>query len=756
MATRTKLLPLAALLGLGTFVSGQERAGEAEVGFQYYSMTSGPTRVANAAGLSTRYREFVPKFGLFTVNLNPATNQGRFYAGESYAELSRLPWVGNYWTFRGGDFRLPGRLLNVSFNNLYFPEITGRGGWLESSHGGRTFGFLYGGQTIQAGVRVPLLLQTPQTLLGGYYRQNVGERLVFGVRFLSFANDLSRLNAFKFLSSNGTEVEHARTTTLSSLFTVNSHLKFYSEAAVSQSSVSPLVTQGSPLSFTAGPIVDLPRLSIRANYVYQSRSYLPLLGYYLGDRRGPYAEVRVKPFTRLDLFTSASNYSNNLAHDPLRPTFTTRGKSAGVSIQLPLRLALSTQWSSLQFTTRTSAASETNISEQLQVSLSRSFRHHGLRAAVREFRQRGVLIPQRQQTAEIADTFSYRWFTLGGQVRAQKLRASENKLTYFIQGNGQVNIKRFAAYANVENANDLANRTVFATSAMATTIIGASVSVSGDWNVSTEAYRSRLVMDLNSQSIFALQGQGVFVPTVMASMNQWSLYVRVSKRLRWGAQIPVENFDSSSAYNGPAIPGAQLKGSVEGFVKSGEDLWAQGIPITLDNSRIATTDSAGRFRFDNVPEGAHQIGIAMESLPADFDPGKNRESIVIVKPGKSVRTDFDVVVVGFAILGAVTGPKDAPLDTILVRLNPGDRFTTPDKAGKFAFYNVSAGAYEIELDPKSLPEYGALTTPQKIAVEVKTPQDHPMVNFGFEIRIPPKPVKKISLQPLAALTVQFK
>ena len=756
MAPRPHLLPLAALLGLSPLILAQEKAGEAELGFQYYSLTNGNTRVTNAVGLSTRYREFLPNLGFITVNFNPATNQGRFYTGESFVELRRFPWLGNYWTFRGGDFRVPGRLLNVSFNNLYYPDITGRGAWVESSHGGRTLGFLYGSQTVPAGVRVPLLIQTPQTLLGGYYSQNVGERLVLGARFLSFANDLPKLKSFSFLPGNGTELENVRTATLSSVFTANHHLKFYSEAAVSQASASSLVTAGSPLSFTAGPIIEFSRMTLRANYVYQSRSYLPLLGYYLGDRRGPYAEFRVRPFTRLDLFASVSDYSNNLAGDPRRPTFHTRGESAGLSVQLPFRLSLSSNWSTLRFNTRSASTTESNTSEQLQVSLSRSFRHHGLRAAVREFRQRGVVIPQRQQTAEIADTFSYRFFTVGGQVRAQKLRADQNKLTYFIQGNGQVNFKRFSAYANVENANDLANRTVFATSTMATTVIGASVTVAHDWFLSMEAYRSRLVMDLNPQSIFALQGQGVFVPTILASMNQWSLYVRMTKRLHWGAQMPIETLSSSGAYNAVAIPGAQLKGTVEGFVKSADNRWAEGIPIAIDSSRIATTDNAGRFRFENVPEGAHQIAIALESLPAEFDPGKNREATIVVKPGKAVRADFDVVVVGFAVQGTVTGPKDVSLESILVRLNPVGRFTTPDKAGKFAFYNVSAGTYEVEFDPKSLPEHGILTTPQKVPVEVKPAQDHPMVEFGFDIRIPPKPVKKIILQPQAALTTQPK
>src|SRR5260370_23970980 len=99
--------------------------------------------------------------------------------------------MGEYWTLRGGDFRLPGRLLEVPFNNLYYPEITGRGVSVEASHGGRTFGFLFGAETLQAGVRGPLRPQAPPTMGGGYLRPKVGNRLLLGARGLGLAHGLS-------------------------------------------------------------------------------------------------------------------------------------------------------------------------------------------------------------------------------------------------------------------------------------------------------------------------------------------------------------------------------------------------------------------------------------------------------------------------------------------------------------------------------------------------------------------------------------
>ena len=92
-----------------------------------------------------------------------------------------------------GDFRLPGQLLPTSFNNLYMPEIAGRGAWVEATHGERTFGFFYGQGTIANTPRVVLRLQVPQTLGGFYYRQKIGTRLLVGARLMHFSNDLAAL-----------------------------------------------------------------------------------------------------------------------------------------------------------------------------------------------------------------------------------------------------------------------------------------------------------------------------------------------------------------------------------------------------------------------------------------------------------------------------------------------------------------------------------------------------------------------------------
>ncbi len=131
-------------------------------------------------------------------------------------------------------------------------------------------------------------------------------------------------------------IREASTAMINALYNVKGPLKWYTEAALSGSAkenTSNLKLDG-PLSFTGGPLLETRPITVRGNYVYQTASYLPLLGYYLGDRRGSFGEVRVRPVSRLELYGSASDYRNNIAGNALRPTFRSTAKSVGISLQL--------------------------------------------------------------------------------------------------------------------------------------------------------------------------------------------------------------------------------------------------------------------------------------------------------------------------------------------------------------------------------------------------------------------------------------
>ena len=112
----------------------------------------------------------------------------------------------------------------------------------------------------------------------------------------------------------------------------------------------------------------------------------------------------------------------------------------------------------------------------------------------------------------------------------------------------------------------------------------------------------------------------------------------------------------------------------------------------------------------------------------------------MVQPNKLSRADFDVIRLS-SIQGKVIGPKNLPLDNIVVRI--GERYTTPDTEGNFYFYNLREGAYELLLDLTTLPQYAVMNTPERVQQSVRVGAQTAPVDFAFEIREPEKPVRKV-------------
>src|SRR5437773_9277686 len=93
-------------LGLGGCLRAQESAGQAEIGFQQYYLAVGSQSIANISGLTVNSAQFIPNVGLLSASLSPAVSGNRFRTGDNYLRLKGLPWMGQYWTFTAGDFRL--------------------------------------------------------------------------------------------------------------------------------------------------------------------------------------------------------------------------------------------------------------------------------------------------------------------------------------------------------------------------------------------------------------------------------------------------------------------------------------------------------------------------------------------------------------------------------------------------------------------------------------------------------------------------
>ena len=145
-----------------------------------------------------------------------------------------------------------------------------------------------------------------------------------------------------------------------------------------------------------------------------------------------------------------------------------------------------------------------------------------------------------------------------------------------------------------------------------------------------------------------------------------------------------------------------------------------GVEVVLDNLRYARTDSAGRFRFDDVPHGRHRVEVRYapnEPLffttpsPADVDTGSS--------------VHFGVAQSRATLRGAVLSDGGSGLAGVLVHIVNGDGRTavrTSDD-GTFVQEGLAAGDYEVSIDAGSVPPGYPVRSlePQRVRVEHGAP-----------------------------------
>jgi len=724
------------LLGAASLAHAQNR-GQADIALQGFYQGGSSQALLNTTGVAFHFQDFMPGVGYFNGSFEGYGAQNRLQTGETFLELRGAAWRGMHWTITGGDFHTPGTLLESPLTNIFTPEIAARGVRVQASSEHMQYSFFTGQETLTAGPRVPYRVLAPQTLMGVSAVRKVSRNLKVGARLMQFSSSPQAIVENPSLFPAGLSLTMVRTAAVQALYTPAKKIQVYAE--VSKPEVQ---AERALLSSLMGVVWDTRAVSVRADFVRQGAVYFPLAGYFAGDRQGPFVELRVRPWKKVELYCTASQYRNNLERNPSATSLTSLSSSGGITTALPGNFSGSAQVSNLQFTSQAPGEDlQSSSNQQVMASLNRNVGRHSMHLTWREMKLDMLSSVQRQSSTEFEDMVQVKRLFLGGAVRWQQQSSGsvQNANSLFYRVSAQGTAGRLSLYANVEIGNDLANRTVFSTSTYSTTVIGAGLRLFRQWNLQAEVFRNKLNMELNPENIFLLQGGGIPVSESLADLMTWSFFFRLTKQLRWGGGVPTENVDQFTA---KAVP---LTGTVQGVVRvkrlTGQSL-ASGIPVTLDGGRTATTGADGTYIFDSVPEGPHEVALSAAELPADYDPGPQHEARVLVQPRRMVRTDFDVLPLA-ALEGQVTGPEKVALDGILIRLLPGSRYTTTGNEGHFAFYNVREGDYELVLDPKTLPEDGELQSPaiQTAVVRASTPAGS--VSFSFTINPKQKPIRKV-------------
>lgn len=725
-----------------------QTAGQAEVALQGYYLGGNGQPLLDTSGMALTFKEFIPGVGLLDGNLEGYGGAG-FHTGTNFLGIEQVPLWGWKWDVTGGDFQFHNSMVEDPFQNIYTPDLSGRGGRIVVRRKNRSYQFFVGGETLLGGPRVPYRISLPQLVLGGSLWQKVGERWEFGVRYMYLGTNSSVLSTDSAYFFPGHNYQHWNGVTFQSNYHATKHLKIYTEVTASKaSSFTPTSVGQEPISLLVGPDWETNKFTIRANYALQSTTYLPLLGTFVGDRKGPFVEGHYRPNKRVDFYGSASEYSNNLEHNPQLPTFQSWGETSGASILLPWKLTANASLSTLRLTTRDPAAfgPSTSGNRQLNMTFTRPMRRHNFRLSFIDMNlntNTGASLStnnpaQAQRFTEFEDMFTWKHLVIGGAIREQNTKAVATTNSLFYRGSLNANFKRLSVYGYFEKGNDLVDKSVFSTNAYSTSLAGISTPIKHGWVLHAEALRSSLLTDLNPENIFLFGNTGLGLSSEIAANNQWSVFLRISKQIHWGKALA--EGASMEEYTAQHVP---LTGHVRGLVEEQSLAGARPAPnvaVSLDHYRSVTTDAGGYYDFGEVPEGTHEVGLNMDELPTEYEPGKNIQARVNVDPRAVVREDFSVVRLAM-FAGRVQAPADAQVENIVIRLTGTNRYTTPYQDGSFQFYDLREGDYEVTIDTQTIPEGYLLASPAAVRVSPRSFSAPPPV--VFELKVKPEVVKPV-------------
>jgi hypothetical protein len=116
---------------------------------------------------------------------------------------------------------------------------------------------------------------------------------------------------------------------------------------------------------------------------------------------------------------------------------------------------------------------------------------------------------------------------------------------------------------------------------------------------------------------------------------------------------------------------------------------------------------------------------------------------VTVEPRGIARADFNVVRLT-SLAGRIVAPAGVPVEDVVIRLAGTNRYTTPYPDGRFFFYNLREGEYDVVIDDQTLPEGYLRASPASVRVLASSAA--PAVPIVFELKLKPpeeKPVRDI-------------
>jgi hypothetical protein len=146
-----------------------------------------------------------------------------------------------------------------------------------------------------------------------------------------------------------------------------------------------------------------------------------------------------------------------------------------------------------------------------------------------------------------------------------------------------------------------------------------------------------------------------------------------------------------------------------------------GVEVVLDNAERVLTDSNGRYSFQRVPEGPHFIEVHFNSSKPFWFTGPSRTVARI-----NQETNLGIRFASAEVVGYLRNDSGAGVEGAqIVVAGKNQRLDAQsDAQGRFSAPGLSAGEYEVVVDPNTLPAGYSLEElkPQRISLENGVPK----------------------------------
>ena len=161
----------------------------------------------------------------------------------------------------------------------------------------------------------------------------------------------------------------------------------------------------------------------------------------------------------------------------------------------------------------------------------------------------------------------------------------------------------------------------------------------------------------------------------------------------------------------PPVPVGMIDGQV-----SIEGQGVDGVTVTVSTGATTTTAGGGRFSFANIDGGTYTVAIS--NYPADASFTSTSQSATIATDGQTATVNFSGTYIRTAsIIGSVT-VESTGLSGVTVRISgEADQATQTDANGQYAFTQLRAGVYEVEVSDFGA-DVGFSSASQSVTVSV--------------------------------------